>query len=72
VKHVYEFQKNYYFLEKATKFDLTSSIIDLSQEDKLLRNLNYSRNSLSTLYVGNKQAYLKRKWGNFVYPSKRR
>ncbi len=57
-------------MEKARKFDLTSSIIDLSQKDKLLHNLNYSSKSLSTLYVGNKQAYLKRKWGNFVYPPK--
>lgn len=59
VKHVYEFQKNYYFLEKATKFDLTSSIIDLLQEDNFLRNLNYSKNSLSTLYVGINKPTLK-------------
>jgi hypothetical protein len=58
--------KNYYFLEKATKFDITSINNCLSQED------NCASNSLSTLYVGNKQAYLKRKWGDFVYPSKGR
>jgi len=49
------------FWKRQKNLTLHAPIIDLSQEDKLLHNLNYSLNSLSTLYVGNKQAYLKRK-----------
>jgi hypothetical protein len=70
VKHVYEIQKKKTFWKRQQNLTLQASIIDLSQEDKLLQNLNYASNSLSTLYVGNKQAYLKKKWENFVYPSK--
>jgi hypothetical protein len=55
--------------KREQNLTLQTSIIDLSQEDNLLHNLNCASNSLSTLYVGNKHAYLKRKWGIFfIHP----
>lgn len=38
------FKKNITFWKRQQKLTLQASIIDLSQEDKLLHNLNYSSN----------------------------
>lgn len=52
------FEKIITFWKRQQNLTLQASLIDLSQENKLLHNLNGASNSLSTLYVGNKQAYV--------------